>query len=395
MSGIGSKILCVLALTSALSNRAEPVISSQRTKILIGFLLPPGEPLSLSLTQGASLGVHQANEQPGLPVNLVVRGAAGQWGTDGVEAARMATDDEANALIASPSGAATHLALQVAGRTGVPVISLCADSSVTRTGVRWTARVAPSTLQEAGALFSHFRDPSLKKPVRDWVALVPTGRPAREVRKDLGQAAEISGISAPRTLEVDGTSATLRLISKQVFLSKVEGVLLWLSPSLAGSTAKGLREAGFSGALAGPGWLRSPDFLTAAGPAGEQCVTAVPALSHDDELRFGRFAQDYRTRFGGMPDMLAALSYDAAYLLVHLLREAGDRPAHQVFPITSDLPGVTGVLTFDSEGNRKVRLQTSKIGQDPLGWTHAKLNTTSANLTAHALTGELEQVAAP
>jgi ABC-type branched-subunit amino acid transport system substrate-binding protein len=54
---------------------------------------------------------------------------------------------------------------------------------------------------------------------------------------------------------------------------------------------------------------------------------------------------------------MAGLSYDAASLLLHVLKQAGDLPPHQAFPLGSSFPGATGILTFDSEGNRKVRLQ--------------------------------------
>ena len=71
--------------------------------LLIGLLLPPEESSGLSLSQGAQFAVHHCNEQPGAKASLVIRGRPGQWGDDGVEAARMVLDDGARGLIAPPS----------------------------------------------------------------------------------------------------------------------------------------------------------------------------------------------------------------------------------------------------------------------------------------------------
>src|SRR5258708_1218081 len=81
----------------------------------------------------------------------------------------------ASGLMAARDGAAAHLVLQIAGRTAVPVVSLCADSSVTRTGVPWMLRVVPSTIQEGQALFRRLQD---EKPgsINRSVALVPDDR---------------------------------------------------------------------------------------------------------------------------------------------------------------------------------------------------------------------------
>src|SRR5690242_1137323 len=127
-------LLFLIIIQTAVVTASE---TSAATNLVIGLLLPEDEPLSLSVRQGVLLGVERFQANRGTVARLVVRGAVGQWGTDGVEAARMVTDDGAQALIAPPAGAASHLALQIAGRTAVPVISLCGDSSVTQTGVPW------------------------------------------------------------------------------------------------------------------------------------------------------------------------------------------------------------------------------------------------------------------
>ena len=182
-------------------------------------------------------------------VSLVVRGRTGQWGADAVEAARMVLDDGAQGLIAPPNGAATHLALQVAGRTAVPVISLCADSSVSQTGVPWMVRIAPTTIEEARFLLAGLKPDQSDPP--EWVALVPDGRAGREVSRDLNRAASAAQRKLKRVCEVSSTLTNLESVTAQVLKEQPKGVLVWLDPVPAGRLTRSLREAGFAGKLAG------------------------------------------------------------------------------------------------------------------------------------------------
>ena len=149
------------------------------------------------------------------------------------------------------------------------------------------------------------------------------------------------------------------MLCKQILKQHPDAVLLWLDPVTAGTLAKALRAAGFAGTLAGPGRLRSADFAKTAGGATEGLVVPGPILEKD-AAAFQQFTNAFRVRFGHEPDATAAAACDATTLLIHILRQPGGRPAHEVFPIGFSLAGATGILSFDSEGNRKVNLQLFK-----------------------------------
>jgi len=133
--------------------------------------------------------------------------------------------------------------------------------------------------------------------------------------------------------------------------------LLWLDPATAGTLAKTLRTAGFAGTLAGPGRLRSADFAAAAGGAMDGLMVPAPTLEKDAITAFQHFTEAFRGRYGHEPDATAAAACDAATLLIHILKQTGDRPAHEAFPLGFSFAGATGILAFDSQGNRKVNLQ--------------------------------------
>ena len=323
---------------------------ADNTNLVIGLLVPPEEPGAASLRDGTMLGVELANQSPGAHVSLVIRGRTGQWGADGVEAARMVTDDGALGLIAPPDGAASHLVLQVSGRTAVPVITLSADSSVSQTGVPWMARIVPRIVEEAKTLFTGIH-------ASHWIAVIPDERAGREAARE---AATNSNCSIEKMIEVKSSFTNAARLGKQILKNHPDAILLWLDPATAGTLAKALRAAGFAGTLAGPGRLCSADFAKTAGGAMEGLVVPGPVLEKDAVTAFQHFTNAFCGRFGHEPDATAAAAYDAATLLIHILRQPGGHPAHEVFPIGFSLAGATGILSFDSQGNRKVNLQLFK-----------------------------------
>jgi len=318
--------------------------------LVIGLLVPPEEAAAASLRDGATLAVELANEAAGPHVSLVIRGRTGQWGADGVETARMVSEDGAQGLIAPPDGAATHLVLQVSGRTAVPVISLCADASVSQAGIPWMVRVVPRTVEEANALFAGTQ-------ARRWVALIPDGRAGRELARDLKEAAATGGCSIENMIEVTPSFTNTELLCQQIMTNRPDAILLWLDSRRSGTLVKSLRAAGFAGTLAGPGRLRSAEMEIAAGDAMEGLVVSGPAMATAAATSFQLFNSVFRERFGHEPEAMAAMSYDAAALLIHILRQSAGHPAHESFPISFSFAGASGILAFDSNGNRKVDLR--------------------------------------
>jgi ABC-type branched-subunit amino acid transport system substrate-binding protein len=347
----GFTALSGVAVTS--SSADAPPASSP---FCIGLLLPPEEPDAASLRQGVRLGVDHANATPGVKVELLIRGRMGQWGADGEEAGRMVIDDAVRGLIAPPGGAPSHLALQVSGRTATPVISLCPDSSVTRAGIPWMVCLAPGTSNEARLIFTAFKTAKYRR-LTHWGALVPEERAGRETAKDLRKSAEAAGCRLDNPVPVPSGLSDFAAVLKSVLATKPEGILLWHDPIIAGRLAKSLRTAGYAGQVAGPDRLQNPDFVWAAGDAAQGVMCPQPVLDRASQIIHDRFAADYHRRFASAPTLTASLAYDAAQLLIDVLRAAGEQPAYRAFPLRHEQPGASGSLNFDPAGNRIVPLE--------------------------------------
>jgi branched-chain amino acid transport system substrate-binding protein len=321
----------------------------------VGVLLPPEEPQLESVREGILLAQEHANHGTNGPVHVSIRGRVGQWGADAVEAARLVTDEGAVGLIAPPDGAASHLVLQVSGRTAVPVVTLCADSSVGHTGVPWLLRMVPRTEEEATMLFKG-AFPTNSGRGRHWVALVPDQRAGREIGGDLRKAAWACDCALDRVFEL-GLSTNADQIIPRVLSGRPEAILLWLSPQVAGDAVNQLRTRGFTGLLAGPSRLQAAAFFDRAGTAAEGFT--IPALTRTRGAAAQRqsFDASYHERWGHEPEVMAATSYDATLILIHLLRQDSfKRPPHRL-PAGFCWPGATGEVSFDSDGNRKVPLE--------------------------------------
>jgi len=343
----------MFCLAASLMHAAGADAPAAGTNIVIGLLIPPEEAQGSNIREGAQMAVEQANKTPGKKVSLVIRGRVGQWGADAQEAARMVLDDRATALIAPPDGAASHLVLQVSGRTAVPVVSLCADSSVSRAGVPWFARVVPRTSDEARALFSFFG--KVPSPVTRWLAIVPPGRSGREISIDLKTAALVAGCFLEQTVEFAATNSETRIT--QAITTNTPGVLVWLDPKPAAQCVNALKRAGFAGAVAGPIRLHTPEFVAGASNSLEGFVLPGLLLGEASQQRFQAFQTVFRNQFKKEPDITAAFAFDAAVLLIQILRTTEPDALPRTFPLDFTLPGVSGILTFDAEGNRKVALQ--------------------------------------
>jgi branched-chain amino acid transport system substrate-binding protein len=324
-------------------------------QVTLGLVVPPTEPDADSLLHGAQLAVAEANETGDAPVGLEVRSENGQWGTVGNDAVALVFNRHVDAIITPSDGAASHLILQVSGRTRVPVASLCSDSSVTEAGVPWVVRVVPRTDQEAKALFATTRRPD-GSPLH-WWAVVPAGRPGRAVRRDLETAACFTATRLDRIVEGGEPKTDLASLVHMVVAAAPGGVLLWLPPSQAGTVAAALRAAGYGGCLAGPSPLDSPTFVAAAGAAATGVLVTGFREDADRRARADQFERQYRQRYGAKPDFSAAAAHDAARVLIETLRRAGDGAGDRQFPLTLPTTGVTGVLHFDNSGNRTDALQ--------------------------------------
>jgi ABC-type branched-subunit amino acid transport system substrate-binding protein len=308
--------------------------------LTIGLLLSTNACEAASMRYGAAMGVEHAQSRLGAAIRLVFRAQPGQWGSEGNAVAELALDEEAAGLVTPADGAAAHQVLQVAGRTRIPVISLCADSSVTAAGVPWAARIVARTEDEARALFDHVQP----RPAR-WAMVIPPGRAGREIGQDLRNAAATAGQHLLEPVRVD--SESLDGAVRAILAAQADAVLLWIAPELAARCARALRQAAFRGTLAGPSRLNSHAFLSCASESGIDCLSVALRSDSTFPKGAGRHSGEH---VGPAPDWTAVMTADAVVVLAHVI-SSGTAPGGGS-PFRGRLQGASGTIEFDSAGNR-------------------------------------------
>lgn len=131
-----------------------------------------------------------------------------------------------------------------------------------------------------------------------------------------------------------------------------------------GLIAKQARELGLDvPLLGGDGW-DSTKTLEIGGKAVEGYYFSNHYAADSDNPKVQEFVRRFEAKYGGKPDAMAALGYDAAGILADAIRRAGttDGPAlRDAIAATKDYDGVTGRITIDPERNARKDAVVLKI----------------------------------
>ncbi|HEV7474437.1 MAG TPA: ABC transporter substrate-binding protein [Pyrinomonadaceae bacterium] len=117
-----------------------------------------------------------------------------------------------------------------------------------------------------------------------------------------------------------------------------------------GLFAKQARDKGITvPILGGDGW-DSPSLYKIGGDALNGCYFSNHYSPDDVDPIVQKFVGDYKTRYGTVPDALAATAYDAARIMFDAIKRANslEGPAiRDALAATKEFPGVTGKVTFN------------------------------------------------
>ncbi|MBZ4653110.1 MAG: branched-chain amino acid transport system substrate-binding protein [Peptococcaceae bacterium] len=122
-----------------------------------------------------------------------------------------------------------------------------------------------------------------------------------------------------------------------------------------GLIAKQARELGYTKPIVGADGWDSEKLLQIAGAKALQEVYFTNHYSpQDTDPKLVKFVENYKAKYGSVPDALAALGYDAAYILADAIKRAGaPEPAKikDALAATKGFVGVTGSVSIDDKHN--------------------------------------------
>ncbi len=144
-------------------------------------------------------------------------------------------------------------------------------------------------------------------------------------------------------------------ILTKIRAAKPEVVMYGGMDATAGPMAKQMKQLGIkSQFLTGDG-VCSPEFIKLAGDAGEGMFCSMAGEAVEKLAKGEEFKTKYKAKFNQDVQIYSPYSYDAVYVIVEAIKRAGgpDKPKIVEEVAKTNLPGVTGQITFDEKGDIK------------------------------------------
>lgn len=135
--------------------------------------------------------------------------------------------------------------------------------------------------------------------------------------------------------------------------------------SEVGVIARQAKELGLNvPLLGGDGW-DSEKLYELGGSAIQGSYFSNHYSPDNPEPRIQKFVSDYKAAYGGVPDALAALAYDAAKVAAAALEKAPDtsgKAIRDAIAQTKNFPGIAGTITLDEKRNAVKPAVVLKVG---------------------------------
>ena len=340
-------------------------------EIRIGFFGPlehnSESVLGVRMLHGAQMAVDEANAAGGYggkPFKLMVHNDYNNWqakavygdvrptepaiwGSASDEAVKMAYDEQVWAIFGSISSESTHIALRVALRAELPVVSSAnSDPTVPETSIPWYFGTMQDDREQYLTLARRMYSQLGLKRV---AVLRSSSRYGRfglgkflDASRRLGHPVVMEQIFQPGEMDY---SRQLRVIRS----SRADAVLLVGDELEAATILKQMRAAGMKQRTFGTFRTLGDTLLKEAGDAAEGFEAVYPYDPTRRDLRWLNFNRRFGDRFHEKPEQFASMAFDTMNALLNSICKAGLNRAriHDALANIDEYDGVTGKMVFD------------------------------------------------
>jgi branched-chain amino acid transport system substrate-binding protein len=341
------------------------------TEIRIGFFGPiennSESVLGLRMLHGAQMAVDEWNARGGYggkPFKLMLHNDYNNWqakavygdvrptepaiwGSASDEAVKMAYDEEVWAIFGSISSESTHIALRVALRAELPVVSSAnTDPTVPETTIPWYFGTMQDDRQQYQTLARRiYTELGLKRVA----VLRSSSRYGRfglakflDASRRLGHPVVMEQVFQPGETDY---SRQLRVIRS----SRPDAVLLVGDEPEAATILKQMRAAGMTQRVFGAHRTLGDTLLKQAGDAAEGFEAVYPYDPTRSDPLWLDFNRRFEDQFHEKPEQFASMAYDTMNMLLDSICKAGLNRAriHDALADIEQYDGVTGHMVFD------------------------------------------------
>ena len=366
--------IAALLLLSLVAAGCDRGAGSADGPVRIGLAGPMEASYGISVREGATLAVEEANARGGIggrPIELVVQDDRGDEARAISVATTLVSDPAIIAVVGHVNSGTTRAAARIYNDESDPLLELSptATSAELSGAGRWTFRVCPTDLRHGPALATWARAQGLERAA----VLYANDAYGRGMLESFAGAFRRAGG---------------RLVTTDPYLSQLLDSLDMLRPYLERAVAQGaqlfliageldaglpalrmLREMGFDGPVVGGDGLLG---LEAEAPDARDVYISTGFLPDQPGAEAQRFVAAFRERYGTLPTGDAALAYDAVNVVLRAATEAGaSRAAVRDYvagigSTTAAFEGVTGSIAFDENGDavdKEVTIGTIRAGR--------------------------------
>jgi ABC-type branched-subunit amino acid transport system substrate-binding protein len=307
----------------------------------------------------------------------------------------MAYDEQVWAIFGSISSESTHIALRVALRAELPVVSSAnSDPTVPETTIPWYFGTMQDDRQQYQTLARRIYTELGLKRVAVLRASSRYGRYGLpkflDASRRLGHPVVMEQIFQPGDMDY---AKQLRVIRS----SRPDAVLLVGDELEAARILKQMRAAGMKQRVFGAYRTLGDTLLKEAGDDAEGFEAVYPYDPTRNDSRWLDFNRRFEDRFHEKPEQFASMAYDTMNMLLDSICKAGLNRAriHDALADIEEYDGVTGRMIFDPNQKNATPMFLGTVHNGAITYRPASVNKTSAAAQAPAPAAPAPAAASP
>ena len=358
-------VACLIFITTGCSKRESEEIKIGATLPLSGDAAVWGN----NTKEGIELALQELNNQGGvLGKNVrVVYEDTEALPEKGVSAFRKLTQiDKVSAIIDDSVSSVTLAMAPLAQTHHVVILATGATAPSISEAGEYVFRIWNSDAYEGAVAAEHASGELKLQRIAILYINNDYGRGLEEVFK--GEFGSLGGkIVASESFDQNATDMRTQLA--KIKAANPEGLYLVGYPKEAPIALRQARETGLKVQVVGTVAMHDKTLIATAGEAAEGLVFPYPRDPSGEHIE--RFQKSFRERYSKEPGITADVGYDAIKMISRAIELAGGSTGEHVrtgLNMLKDYPGVSGVMTFDKNGDVHKPMGTMRVKKHDFEW---------------------------
>jgi branched-chain amino acid transport system substrate-binding protein len=320
----------------------------------------PAAPLGEPERETLQMVVEELNAKGGIdghPVKLLLLDNKSSESDAALAAKRLVNDDQVLAIIGCSQTGTSLAIVDTVTKTQVPMISVASSAKiVTPPGERrWIFKTTQNNEIVAQKMIAYLK----QKGIKDVAVLSVNNAYGRDGAGTFIELAGKNGIYVVLHEKFEATDTDMTAQLAKVKASGAKATAVFAIPPAASIVTKNFRDLGLEMPLLHCHGIGNKKFLELAGDAANGVVAPMGKLLVAEQLPDNdpqkqvllKFIADYRKKYHMRPTTFSGHAYDAFYLLVNAIKQAGPDRAkiRDALKQTKGVVGISGVFNMSPQ----------------------------------------------